>query len=37
MVEGDAGAGEGVRDVLGDGAGVPVRGDGDGADVAGGG
>jgi hypothetical protein len=37
MVEGDAGAGEGVLHVVGDAAGVPVDGDGDGASVAGGG
>jgi hypothetical protein len=37
VVEGDAGAGEGVLHVVGDAAGVPVSGDGDGAGVAGGG
>jgi len=37
VVEGDAGAGEGVLDVVGDAVGVPVGGDGDGAGVAGGG
>lgn len=37
MVEGDAGAGEGVLDVVGDAVGVPIGGDGDGAGVAGGG
>lgn len=37
MVEGDASAGEGVLDVVGDLVGVPVGGDGDGAAVAGGG
>jgi hypothetical protein len=37
MVEGDAGAGEGVLHEVGDAAGVPVGGDGDGAGVARGG
>ena len=37
MVEGDAGAGESVLDVVGYLVGVSVRGDGDGASVAGGG
>jgi hypothetical protein len=37
VVEGDAGAGEGVLDVVGDLVRVPVCGDGDGAPVAGGG
>ena len=37
VVEGDAGAGEGVLDVVGDLVGVSVGGDGDGASVAGGG
>lgn len=37
VVEGDAGAGEGVLYVVGDAVGVPVGGDGDGAGVAGGG
>lgn len=36
MVEGDAGAGESVLDVVGDAAGVAVGGDGYGAGVAGG-
>lgn len=37
MVEGDAGAGEGVLDGAGDAVGVSVGGDGDGAGVSGGG
>jgi hypothetical protein len=37
VVEGDAGAGESVLDVVWDAAGVSVGGDGDGAEVAGGG
>jgi len=37
VVEGDAGAGEGVLDVVWDAVGVSVGGDGDGAGVAGGG
>lgn len=37
VVEGDAGAREGVLDGVGDAVGVPVGGDGDGAGVAGGG
>jgi hypothetical protein len=37
VVEGDAGAGEGVLDGVGDAVGVSVGGDGDGAGVAGGG